>query len=42
MALIDKNGDTIIVPFVLEKKIKEEKYYAANLIGSVYGKKSNQ
>ncbi len=41
-SLLDKNGDTIIVPFVLEKKIKEEKYYAANLIGSVYGKKSNQ
>ena len=41
-SLLDKNGDTIIVPFVLEKKIKEEKYYTANLIGSVYGKKSNQ
>lgn len=41
-SLEDKNGDTIIVPFVLEKKIKEEKYYAANLIGSAYGKKSNQ
>nr|DAM27461.1 MAG TPA: crystallin beta/gamma motif-containing protein [Caudoviricetes sp.] len=41
-SLKDKNRDTIIVPFVLEKKIKEEKYYAANLIGSAYGKKSNQ
>lgn len=41
-SLVDKNRDTIIVPFVLEKKIKEEKYYTANLIGSAYGKKSNQ
>lgn len=39
--LVDRNGDTIIIPFTLNKKVGARIYYDANIIESVYGKRDS-
>lgn len=39
-SLMDEKGNPVIVPFILDKKVKEEGYYTANIIESAYGKEN--
>lgn len=40
--LKNTKGQPIVVPFILNKSVKEELYYSANIVESAYGKRSNE